>query len=97
MVDDRISVHFIEVLVDTVCKFLLGFDPDAFQHLFGHLAEKTLYEIEPGTMSWGKHKYKPAFRAHRKVVLDFLGLMRGMIVTDDPDDIPFRIYLIKLL
>ena len=95
VINYRIGIDFVEILVDSLCKFFFGLNPDAFQHLFGHFTEETLYEIEPGTVLRCEHKYKAAFRTCCKVVLDLLRLMRRVIIADDSDDITFWINLIE--
>lgn len=48
-------------------------------------------------MRWCKHKDKPAFQCGGKVVFHFFGLMGGMIITNNPYDITFRISLVQFL
>jgi hypothetical protein len=42
----RISVDFIEILIDSISQFLLGFNPYTPEHLFGHFAEKPFHHTE---------------------------------------------------
>ena len=52
----RISVDFIEILIDSISQFLLGFNPYTPEHLFGHFAEKPLHHIEPGALLRSEYK-----------------------------------------
>ncbi len=97
MINYRIGANFVEILVDSLRKFLLGFDTNAFQHLFGHLTEETLYEFQPGVVLGRKHIHETTYWPYSKVVLNLFGFVFRMIVTNDPDHLLFGIDLIKLL
>lgn len=62
-----------------------------------HFAEETFNQVEPGCMLWYKHKYVTSFWLCSQIILHFLCFVCRMVVTDNPDNIPFQIHFIKFL
>lgn len=47
MEHDELSVDHTEIGIYPLRQFLFGFDPYAFEHLLGHLAEKRFDNVRP--------------------------------------------------
>ena len=94
MIYDRLSVDFFKVAVYAAYKFLFAAYAYAPEHLSCHLAEETFNQIEPRSMLWGKHKFKPS-RNGRKVFPCILRRVNPEVIQHKTDLVPFRVPCIK--
>src|SRR6516162_9313534 len=83
--DDRVAIEITDEFDDALLQFVCRVDTDVAEHGARRFGEKTLDEVEPGTVFGSEHKGEAAVRLSGQPGLGLPRDVRRVIVQNDLD------------
>src|SRR5262249_58246416 len=83
--DDRVAIEITDEFDDALLQLVCRVDTDVAEYGARRFGEKTLDEVEPGTVFGGEHKGEAAVRLSGQPGLGLPRDMRRVIVQNDLD------------
>src|SRR5215468_2174680 len=83
--NDRVAIEITDEFDDALLQLVCRVDTDVAEYGARRLGEKTLNEVEPGTVFGGEHKGEAAVRLSGQPGLGLPRDMRRVIVQNDLD------------